>query len=272
MVPSLTTSSSLIAAGSSAARGCTGRPAGRPRRRGGGSGPTSARLYHAVGPPVRAPLVPSGPAAGVVGRTPQDRAREQDDALRAALQRPEVVVAGEGLDPQARRLGHRHELVGRRPAAACRPGPSGPAARPGRPPRTWWSGARSLVVGSQIALPVLVTVRPVPGSSRTHSSTRRPSYRARSSASGSQQSTTASPPGREVRRERRDRGGLVGAGAHEEQRVERDERQLERPRGREADLAGVAVHELEAPRRRDAGARRRRPAPARASPGRGRRP
>ena len=117
----------------------------------------------------------------------------------------------------------------RRPrrAAAGRAGSSGATARPGRPPRRSWSGSRWRLAASCWAEPALVTIAPVSGSRRGHSSMIRPSKRARSSASGSQTSTTARPPGPRWSASAWRARPLGGPGRQHEQRVERDEREAE---------------------------------------------
>ena len=197
---------------------------GRPRRGGGGSDPASGGLYHAIRHPTPGPEGPIGPCrtgdggrlsagASPVEAAGQGRGRPGSRVPRRA-RAARVVVAGEDVDDEPAASANADELV-----------------RPDEPqpvPRTHRTVAPSAPTTSKIVVsrttaarrvvcapPVLVTVRPVPGSSRTHSRTRRPSYRERSSASGSQHRRPRGPRremGGERRRPRRPASGVCPSG------------------------------------------------------------
>ena len=99
-----------------------------------------------------------------------------------------------------------------------------------------WPPSSKIVVSVTVAVaascwaePAFVTIAPVSGSSRGHSRMIRPSNRARSSASGSQTSTTARPPGARWSASVASAARWAARRRQDEQRVEGDEREAERP-------------------------------------------
>ena len=153
--------------------------------------------------------------------------REQDRALAAGPEQPHARSRRPSTRRPARRPRRTRAARRPRPGAAGRAGPSAAPARPGRPPRRSSSGSTLLVAASCWADAVLVTIAPVSGSSRGHSRMIRPSNRARSSASGSQTSTTASPPGARWSAIAWRAARWAARGRQDEQRVEGDEREPE---------------------------------------------
>ena len=170
----------------------------------------------------------------------------------------QVVVAGELLDVEPGVLGHRAQLVGADEPQRVAPDPADRRLARRALPRRSWSGRRPPVVGV-VAGPPRPSSRawPVSGSRRSYSRISRPSKRARSSASGSQTSTTARPPGARWRGHRPERLALGVAGREQEQRVEGDERRADtcRPSGRSRSSRSASTSSSR-PARRGAGVAR----------------
>ena len=171
-----------------------------------------------------------------------------------AVQRPEVVVARELSTTRPGGLGERRQLVRRRRAAAGPRRTQRTAARPGAAASKIVVRRTTLVAGVVDRAAGLVTVRAGPGSSRIHSSDE--------AAVVARQVVRVGQPGvddrqaarRQVRGQRRDRAACSRARAHQEQRVEGDDRQPVARRRRRGAPCGRR------PRRGAGDARRRRPA------------
>ena len=197
--------------------------------------------------------------------------RDQDDALRARLQRPEVVVARERLDDEARRPRRtptRSSGPTRRSRSTRTQRDRAPRRAP--TPRRSSSGGRRSTPGRRSRCRSWSRSAPCSGSSRTHSSDEAAVVARQVVGVGQPRVDDREAARREVRGERRDRVGLVAARAHQEDRVQGDDRQpvaCRRPARRT--VAGVALDEAQATRDRRRRPRRPRAGPARASPGRG---
>ena len=201
--------------------------------------------------------------------------RHEYRALAARRQRPELVVARQRLHLEPGVLGESTQLVGGDEAQRVAGGSSAPAGSPGAPSSKIVVRVTRRLVGS-----CQRRCRPWSRRGRSRDPSREPLERRAGrrsgrgpSASGSQTSTTARPPGARCSAMARSAGALVGAGVvRMRMRVEREDRELVRPAGGTAALSAASVMSPSTSSTRAAAVRRRpvpratRPEPA--SPGR----
>ena len=234
----------------------------------------SGRVYQGwVTGPAR-PDVPPPPGGSPVARRGPRSVRacgRRGSPGRRPAQRPEVVVAGDGLDlePGRRREVRSSSAETRRSDVAPDPADG---ASPGPPSSKIEVRLTIPVEASCWAAATFVTWRPrlgiVADVLEDH-----PAVEAGEVVGvGQPDVDDGDPARREVRRDRPERLPLAVAGREQEQRVQGDEREAERAGRREVEIEQVRLDDLEPSAARDGRRGRVAPEPGRASPDRGRPP